>query len=720
MIEKTCNNTKSTFEINSNENYLFFSLDEKKNNKLNTENQMFINACQEGNFEIVYDLVSNHKVNVNNSSNDTVTGLHWACINNRFLIVKFLIENEYQRADPNILGGKLMASPLHWACRNGLVYIVDYLLSNSDADPRIKDFQSYNALHLAVHSSNVILIYYILFTCCLPGSKNYISVDEVDSLNCTSLHWACYQGDIVTVNMLLKFGADVNKIDNKRFIPLHWAFIKGQKEVLKKLLNGGSDIFAVNNQNKNSFQIAKDMDCINIWIDILKKGGYDKNNMWKKKKKSLFGIKTAKLITFFTSFITIPILFRILSLNNGHFFLKLLFAFLFSYVSLIPIMKYIIPIYVNEENSLIKSTYFSGLFLGSVFSCIVVWCFEFLPKLIFIHFKTNLLFFLLTLFFVFAFFKTMFMDPGFLFSSTDNSVILKNIKDLIELGKFDTNHFCVHSYIRKPLRSKYSRLNNFLVAKFDHYCPWVYNEIGVRNHKVFITYVYFLSFSIVLFVYLFIQYSKLLLSEDSFLDLKENTILPDFLYYAFKKKNFIFNLVFWCIIQLIWIFVLAFVQSLQIMNGVTGWEFNLLTTKYKTKDINYSTLPLDFPIQKNCESISSTYQYKNNRHQLLFFLNFLGLIKILCVFRFFIKKIDSMLHFSRYISFDLDFDSKIFEVPTDYGVIKNCIDFWFSGEIKLKNLFQLPVQGESSLNGKLVNYYNLYEFPPKKKKSCIV
>ena len=123
-------------------------------------------------------MISSGQVLVNDTFSDEITGLHWACINNRLSLVKFLIANG---ANPNQLGGELKASPLHWACRNGLVYIVDYLMRNSDADPNLRDAQTYNALHLAVHSSNIMLVIYLLLSCCSPDSvKKYILMNLMD------------------------------------------------------------------------------------------------------------------------------------------------------------------------------------------------------------------------------------------------------------------------------------------------------------------------------------------------------------------------------------------------------------------------------------------------------------------------------------------------------------------------------------------------------------
>lgn len=111
--------------------------------------------------------------------------------------------------------------------------------------------------------------------------------------------------------------------------------------------------------------------------------------------------------------------------------------------------------------------------------------------------------------FVWSFFKAMFINPGYVPVPSDNSVTLDQVKDLIKIGRFDTDNFCVNTFVRKPLRSKYSRFNKKLIARFDHYCPWVYNDIGVRNHKLFVVFVYSLNLAVLLLHIYQLNYSKI-------------------------------------------------------------------------------------------------------------------------------------------------------------------------------------------------------------------
>ncbi|KAL6024010.1 palmitoyltransferase akr1 [Candidozyma auris] len=218
----------------------------------------FMSACQVGDLDTVKDLISSRQVSASDTFSEGVTGLHWAAINNRLSVVKYLMENEYSRGDPRSWW-ELKATPLHWACRTGLVYVVDYFLSHTDADPH-QDLQMYNALHLAVHSSNITLCIYILSqSCCEPTT---------------------YQGDILTVSALLKYGADVTKTDHTLITPLHWAFIRGYKSVLAALLEAGSDIHHKNDKGKDSFGVSQDMNCQKLWLQVLAEADRDPKNNW--------------------------------------------------------------------------------------------------------------------------------------------------------------------------------------------------------------------------------------------------------------------------------------------------------------------------------------------------------------------------------------------------------------------------------------------------------
>ncbi|CUM68419.1 uncharacterized protein PRCAT00006142001 [Priceomyces carsonii] len=716
LKELTKNEDEETYSIKSTEAVLETDKDDLNgvsgNNKgdvteqqLNPDLASFMAACQEGNLIIVQELISSKRVLADNTFSDGITGLHWAAINNRLSIVKYLNENEYSQADSNALGGDLKATPLHWACRNGLVYIVDYLITNADADPTIRDSQSYNALHLAVHSSNITLVIYILFTCCDAHSNKAIYVDEPDDFNRTSLHWAAYQGDIYSVNALLRFGADVSKVDNSLFLPLHWAFMRGYKAVLKALVEAGSDILAKNDQGKDSFEVAKDMNCYDTWTKVLYECRRSPKNNWAVKRPFL-DPKMGKLITFFTPYVTLPICFSVCSLGKGFFIPKLFFAFIIFFGSISVLGKFIIPTYLIENKAIPKSPLLAGVFSGTAFWAVIVWLYAILPNLFIKHFFANLILGGLIASFTWSFIKTMFINPGYVPTPSDNAIIYQKIKDLMGVGKFDTDHFCVNTFNRKPLRSKYSKASNKLVARFDHMCPWVYNEIGVRNHKLFVTFVYSLSLAILFFTYLSMKlFDQLADAYDSDNEEVECTFLSDELCYAYRNNSFHFNVMAWCLLQYVWIFFLSVVQTFQILKGVTSWEFINLNDFMHQKNHNHSTLPRDFPLNQPETPSSSLSQ----RSEIVTCCRLLGIDQFILTMKLSIASL-----FNKSSATSNSYQSlNSLTIPTDYGWKQNWLDFWFLGDIRLRNVFLLPIEGENNLNGKVVDYYRLYEYPPR-------
>jgi hypothetical protein len=97
------------------------------------------------------------------------------------------------------------------------------------------------------------------------------------------------------------------------------------------------------------------------------------------------------------------------------------------------------------------------------------------------HYIEYLIFCILLSITFLGYFYLLFSDPGFLIKDLDNEKqeYLKTIEDGLDY------RICPTCHIRKPIRSKHCAETNKCIAKFDHYCPWLCNSIGVKNHRVF-------------------------------------------------------------------------------------------------------------------------------------------------------------------------------------------------------------------------------------------
>ncbi|KAK3256916.1 hypothetical protein CYMTET_33975, partial [Cymbomonas tetramitiformis] len=81
-------------------------------------------------------------------------------------------------------------------------------------------------------------------------------------------------------------------------------------------------------------------------------------------------------------------------------------------------------------------------------------------------------------------------DPGFVCSSHDTSSAtpggdVSHLDDPLLWGGHWHN-LCQKCKKVRPLRSKYCHVSKRCVARFDHYCPWIGNAVGERNHPDFV------------------------------------------------------------------------------------------------------------------------------------------------------------------------------------------------------------------------------------------
>lgn len=85
--------------------------------------------------------------------------------------------------------------------------------------------------------------------------------------------WAAYQGDAISVDLLLKHGAAVDTVDNALMTPLHWAAVKGSKMCIQHLVEAGADIHSREAQGKTPRDMAEELKGLIPWDKGLEDGG---------------------------------------------------------------------------------------------------------------------------------------------------------------------------------------------------------------------------------------------------------------------------------------------------------------------------------------------------------------------------------------------------------------------------------------------------------------
>jgi len=127
----------------------------------------------------------------------------------------------------------------------------------------------------------------ILIWCCYRGNivsvdylvKRGANVNVVNSEECTPLIYACTSGDIGMVRYLLKSGANPDHQNNIGHTPLICACIDGDIDMVNLLINYNADINYVNKNKDCALTYA----CINNHVEIvkllLKRGSYIKHDI---------------------------------------------------------------------------------------------------------------------------------------------------------------------------------------------------------------------------------------------------------------------------------------------------------------------------------------------------------------------------------------------------------------------------------------------------------
>lgn len=633
-----------------------------------------VKAAQQGDVEALGELVKEAKAEnpveyPRITDREGVSPIHWAALNNRLAAVEFLIASGLEA---DIVGGDLNATPILWAARYGLVYIVDMLIHKGYVSTDSVDSTGVGLLHAGVFSSNVLMVCYIL------NMVTDVDVDFQDPNGRTALHWAAYQGDHLSVEVLLRGGAKVDLQDSQGFSALHWALVNGNSKAIQLLLNAGSDINMATSEGKTCWTVASDMNFTDQWRKIL--ALCQRNPSTGDKLTFVISEKYANICIFGLPHVDVPLM-TLLMWGSYPLYVKIPAMGVLLGAQFLTLKKVLLPAVVKGKTSLLKTPLFAGIFSATVMCCMVSHLFVLLPYTLKEKFLMHIFCEVMAVTCYFLFWKTMNMDPGYIDQEDDPEVVKETIRDLVDSMNFDDDHFCIHTSIKKPIRARYSDTKGLNVARFDHYCPWVYNDIGLRNHKLFFGFALSLFFGILAWISIALEY---------FDELDDDNIgvcylWEDDLCSGFWNSPFIFGLMVWVIFQLLWLSFLLIVQSFQISKGTTTFEFSTLnkrTHHHETPEQG------DFPPKRTI--LQSFLQSK--------FAKMLGLDQLALLTN------DAMHH------------SPIGRMlPYDYGFKQNWIDFLFlrrqGDECSLRTLMALPLAGEGNMGGQYVDYYKLYSPP---------
>ena len=135
-------------------------------------------AAPHGWLNVVIELATKYKCDVNCKDDCGRTPLHDAAMHDQLEVMKYLI-NE-QHCDP-MTRDNTHTTPLHFACSDGHLDITHYLISEAHCDPSCKDWLRYTPLHLACYKGLTRIVQYLLSTGRVdPLAMNNVGITPVD------------------------------------------------------------------------------------------------------------------------------------------------------------------------------------------------------------------------------------------------------------------------------------------------------------------------------------------------------------------------------------------------------------------------------------------------------------------------------------------------------------------------------------------------------------
>jgi palmitoyltransferase ZDHHC13/17 len=520
-------------------------------------------ASQIGNLDRIKELIEVEKGDerkkeiLSNPDSDGIPPLHWAALNGRLNVCKYILE---YGIDVDTTGGDQSAPALHWAICKGHMSIIA-LFMRFGADWKLTDQQGYNALHVAAQNGQEMILLY-LKTC---GAD----LNSTDSSGRTPLLWAAYRGHAATVETLINEHVDLDQSDDSGRTPLHWAVIKAQAVCSAKLAKAGAAFDIRDVEGKTVADWAKEKQI--SWFDKLFRITMDyRKSKIKSHSRTLETVGTI----FVPCLLTPSLLISFMAIETWWW------STLIGSVAAFLLYNFSAQISIPNEKSL-PETSFLAYYNYSTLSIVTGIFFLFIfPN----QLRSSPISVLLcsgSLFVTIAsLYRLKRADPGQLALPRSKSESDATVSKLADDGKFDKRHFCTTCLIRKPLRSKHCKTCDRCIGKFDHHCPWVNNCVGFHNHRTFMVYLY--SCIAVAGTFLPLAWSYLHSAVDQNIErLSSCFLLTDQLCRATVGAPAVFWIFCFGSFMTIWLLMLTVTQTYQILRNLTTNELsNYLRLEY--------------------------------------------------------------------------------------------------------------------------------------------
>ena len=148
-------------------------------------------------------------------------------------------------------------TPLHFACLNDNFMCVEYLVKVLHSDPEAVDNNGKTPLHCACENNGIFSLQFLCEEC-------HVNTEAKMSNGNTPLCIAASNNHIDIVEYLINHGADINGLGYRNETPLMKAAMKGNIEIVKLLLSSGANPKIRNIDGKTAYDVATDKYVKNI------------------------------------------------------------------------------------------------------------------------------------------------------------------------------------------------------------------------------------------------------------------------------------------------------------------------------------------------------------------------------------------------------------------------------------------------------------------------
>ncbi|RLN73532.1 hypothetical protein BBJ28_00013605 [Nothophytophthora sp. Chile5] len=417
------------------------------------------------------------------------TLLHHAAVNSKMGVLEFLLGDEKLQASVEVdaLGGELQTTPLFWAAFHNHIYAVELLLRHG-ADATFTDAQGFTPFLLAIQRCFPITAAYLV----AKGSDVDVRVAGPSQKTALMLLCQPQQFHLDSFRMVLSLQADVDMQDADGNTALHHAAMNNIAMAVRMLLDAQADTTVLNHEGLTPLAVARQ--CLRPDSSTRHLLTEDEQLQKLARRTTISQKRTLEdnvyKLAFLVPWVVLPLAYYVVAAVDGVYFilfwLSILLAAAAALLKLLQLGSYgdkrkaaALMFGVNVASI----GYLVGSFPRFSDQCSTAFCA--LATVSFVLLGLTL-------------YKTAATDPGVVFTSYDEKLQVRyaNIRWLVESKLPSATKLCLTCLHKRPLRGKHCAELNACIAKFDHYCPFVVNAVGARNHAAFLGFLFFVVSSI--------------------------------------------------------------------------------------------------------------------------------------------------------------------------------------------------------------------------------